>query len=272
MPQAARLKRTIQSTPLYPVYLRIVRAFRRFAPASHLVPPLHHYLLLKPVPFGIWFHARRLAFQLRGHGVRTIAPDAVGGDSHIMTQVIPHNAWQVGNIARLRTERLINILRSVGGLDAASAKILDIGPRNETELLLFHLYGFRMDNITSVDLFSYTPRIEVMDMHDLKFPDRSFDVTYCAYTLRYSDNLDRACAEIVRCTKHGGLVAVIFVTEADQSKERGAFVGTPLSGGIDELLARFGDDIAEVYWREDYRVHHDGAPGTKICSTIFRVR
>ena len=92
-------------------------------------------------------------------------------------------------------------------LDLPRARVLNIGARNEMELLLMRLYGFRARNITAVDLFSYSPLIQVMDMHALAFPDNAFDLTYCAYTLRYSDRLEHACREIVRCTRHGGFVA-----------------------------------------------------------------
>ena len=33
------------------------------------------------------------------------------------------------------------------------------------------LYGFKLENVTGVDLFSYSPRIKCMDMHKLEFPD-----------------------------------------------------------------------------------------------------
>jgi len=172
------------------------------------------------------------------------------------------------------------VLRSIHDLDLAHARVLNIGPRNEMEPLLLSLYGFGFGNITAVDLFSYSPRIEVMDMHRLAFPDNSFDVTYCAYTLRYSDNVDRACAEIVRCTRDGGLVAASFVTEADAatsaasasagSSEREAIIGSRLGGGLGDLLRCFGSACAEVYWREEYEIRGP-VEAEKHCSVIFRI-
>jgi SAM-dependent methyltransferase len=192
--------------------------------------------------------------------------------------VIPYNLRKIRGHDRLRTERLINVLRSIHDLDLRTAKVLNIGPRNEMELMLLMLYGFQLRNIVAVDLFSYSPHIRVMDMHELAFPDDSFDVTYCAYTLRYSDRVERACQEIARCTRAGGLVAASFVTEAappsagavTQGDERQAIIGSRLSGGVADLLKCFGRHGGHVYWFEEYETAGPVEP-EKHCSVIFKL-
>jgi SAM-dependent methyltransferase len=242
--------------------------------ANPIVIPFWRSFMLQPLPFFFWFRLRWYWFRLRRVPLKVFNQGAPGSD-HISENVIPYNLRKSRGYDRTRTERLINVLRSVHGLDLDRARVLNIGPRNEMELMLLTLYGFRPENITAVDLFSYSPRIQVMDMHHLAFPDDSFDVTYCAYTLRYSDRVARACEEIARCTRNGGLVAASFVTEADpgappQGGERGAIIGSRLAGGLADLLSCFGSACAHVYWREEYEIAGP-VEAEKHCSVIFRL-
>jgi len=156
------------------------------------------------------------------------------------------------------------LLRCIDGIPA-DAKILCIGPRNEAEMLLLSLYGFPLRNVTGVDLFSYSPAIQCMDMHELKFPDGTFDIVYTAWTLKYSFDLPRACAEIVRVLKPGGVVVTGFSHTSTLTEE----VGSPLTKGLDELLQHFSPHVEWVYWKE---VAPTGVDGVFEVSTIFRVQ
>lgn len=256
-----------------PNIANVFRFLRKESERNPIMLPLWRSIMLRPLPFLTWFRLRWYWYVSRKNAIRV--SDQIPGDAeHIRTNVIPYNLKKIRGCDRFRTERLINILRSVEGIETAKARLLTIGPRNEVELLLLRLYGFKAKHITAIDLFSYTPCIQVMDMHALKFPDDSFDVTYSAYTLRYSDKLDVACREIARCTRDGGLVAASFVTEdrpVSLSGERGAIIGIKLYGGVDELLSHFGDHVSQVLWREEYVVANPIAP-EKHCSVIFRLK
>jgi hypothetical protein len=234
-------------------------------PRAPLVPSWWRYLLLRRIVFGAWFQCRRAAWSLLGIVGLNRSTRTMTADGHIGKEVIPHNNSQVWRITRHRTERLINILRTIHELDRPSARVLAIGPRNEAELMLFWLYGFRKKNISSIDLFTYSPLIDVMDMHAMSYASDSFDVVYSSYVLRYSPDLKRACDEMVRVTKHGGLIVVAFVNG------RGAktsMIGSPLDGGLRELFGYFEGAVSHVYWQEEHPVHDsDGAN----CTTIFRI-
>ncbi len=257
------------------LFTRILSAVRYVCKESERNPiilPLSSSFLLRPLPFLLWFRTRWYWYLLQKNAIRV--SDQIPGDAeHIKRNVIPYNLRKIRGCDRFRTERLINILRSVQDIKADQARLLTIGPRNEVELLLFRLYGFRAKNITAIDLFSYSPYIQIMDMHNLSFPDDSFDVTYSAYTLRYSDKVDVACREIARCTRSSGLVAISFVTEdrpVSLTGERGAIIGSQLYGGVTELLALFNGQIESVLWREEYVIDNPIAP-EKHCSVIFRL-
>ena len=252
----------------------VLRTLSKESRDNPVLLTLWRSVLLRPLPFFVWFRLRWYWYRLLGRRVQILERDAAPSD-HVSTNVIPYNLRKMRGFDRRRTERLINVLRSIHELDVPNARVLNIGARNEMELLLMRLYGFRTPNITAIDLFSYSPLIRVMDMHQLDFQDNAFDLTYSAYTLRYSDQLERACREIIRCTRDGGLVAASFVSDASTPKasgggERQAIIGSSLAGGLSDLLPHFGAACGYVYWREEYRV--EGPVEQEMhCSVVFKV-
>lgn len=87
-----------------------------------------------------------------------------------------------------------------------NSKILSIGARTENEILLLDSLGF--NSVEAVDLQSYSPLIQVGDMHKLSFPARTFDVVFCGWTMSYSRTPKVAAKEILRVTKSGGIIAI----------------------------------------------------------------
>ena len=114
-----------------------------------------------------------------------------------------------------------------------------------------------------MDLFSYSPLIRCMDMHDLQFPDHSFDIVYSAWTLKYSYDLPRACAELRRVVRPGGFVVTGFTHTATVTEE----VGAPIRGGLQELLSHFAPHVDSLYWQESTPVGE-----AEDVSVIFRLR
>jgi len=233
------------------------------APRSRLEVPFGRWLLRVPLVLGLAMHGRRLWFRLTGHAVRELVPDDAPGGSHLREQSIPHNRAKMSSIQRDQTERLMNVLGSVHAIDRPSAEVLCIGPRNEFELLLLASYGFSFRNVSAIDLFSYSPKIRLMDVQRMSFPDASFDVAYASLVLRYCPDAARACGEIARVVRPGGHVAVAFATSAADY----SIVGTRFAGGLDELYGYFNGRIAEVLWRESYVRKR----GEVWHSTVFRL-
>jgi hypothetical protein len=250
-----------------PVSLRRLCALS-LAPPSVFCIPFRLYLLSRPLLFGLWFHWRRTKFRIQHRFANKFA---VNQDSQALASAFAHNWQQVGGISRTRTERLMNLVRSIGGFNAAEARTLVMGPRNEAELLSLAIFGFRLENLVAIDLFSYSPLIRVMDMHDMSFADDCFDLTYCAFTIRYSRDGQKACDEITRVTRDGGLVMISFEKLANRDDAEAEFVGTPLRGGIDELLTMFAPNVGDVLWREEWYREPNGRKPIHMCSTIFRV-
>ena len=71
-------------------------------------------------------------------------------------------------------------------------KVLSIGPRTEMEIFALIGLGFNPPNIDAVDLISYSPLVQVADMHSLPFCDDHFDVIIAGWVLAYSKNIKSA--------------------------------------------------------------------------------
>jgi SAM-dependent methyltransferase len=230
---------------------------------SKLLVPYWRDLMMRPAIFEIWFRARLAWFWGIRHGLKALgaSPD---GQQTFVEKVKSYNQSKIFEFFRIRTEKFMVLLRCIDGIPR-DAKVLCIGPRNEAEILLLSLYGYPLRNITGVDLFTYSPLIRAMDMHNLDFPDDSFDIVYSAWTLKYSFDLPRACSEIVRVAKPSGVV----VTGFSHTSEITAEVGSPMARGLDELLNSFSPHVGWVFWQE---VAPTGKDGVSEVSVIFRVR
>lgn len=227
---------------------------------SMLLPGVGASFLMRPVPFEVWFRARAWWFLARHRRLDSLhAPEEGAG---FIDRVSGYNQSKLWEFFRARTEKFMAILRCIDSLPR-DARILVIGPRNEAEILLLSLYGYKLTNITGVDLFSYSPRIKCMDMHALDFPDSSFDVVYSAWTLRYSYDLKKACREIIRVAKPGGVVATGF----SDTKIVSDVTGASIEGGLSELLEAFSPSVGWVFWQEVTPV-----PGAEEVSVVFRIQ
>jgi SAM-dependent methyltransferase len=151
----------------------------------------------------IYMASRYLYFaRVRGR-VRTRAVDG----SAVTTNTIPHNLKGLRDLSVARSDSLVKPLSVLECLDA-DARVLCVGPRAEGELYNLAAHGFDLANIRGVDLISYSPLIDLGDMHDLHYDDDSWDAVVCGWVLAYSDDKRRAARELVRVCKHGGVIAV----------------------------------------------------------------
>jgi SAM-dependent methyltransferase len=100
--------------------------------------------------------------------------------------------------------RPLSVIESI----AKDSKVLVIGPRNEYDLLLLAAYGFSFQHVGGLDLISYSPKIDLGDMHAMLYPDNSWDVVLCGWTLSYSAAPQKAAAEMLRVVRDGGVIGI----------------------------------------------------------------
>jgi len=134
----------------------------------------------------------------------------------------------------------------------ANMKVLCIGPRTEGEILNLYSLGFAPENIFAVDLFSYSPWVDIGDMHELPYQEDSFDLVLAGWVFAYSNAPKKAAAEIARVSKPGAYIAIgceyhpLTIEEyraRNNSSERMMFKTT------EDITGLFEDSIDDVYFR-----------------------
>lgn len=242
--------------------------------AKGLVRSTLHQLMMVDVLRYAVASARYGYFALLRRRLRTFQlPDPRGRD-RIGSNTLMHNLKGLRDLAVNRSNTLVRPLSVLDVLEV-DAKILSIGPRTEGELLNLVGHGFRPENIHALDLISYSPWVQLGDMHELPHPDSSFDAVLLGWVLAYSDDRPRAAREVVRVLRPGGIAAVGVEYNPLAQQEVVAKVGY-LPGGAtriascDELLACFGDSVDRVYFRQE--VTEDRRDRVGALATVFSVR
>jgi hypothetical protein len=239
--------------------------WEEFVARSRFVPAGWNYLMLRPLSLSLWLRVRwwMLAATARIRGrpaIRQAGNANVEGFAHNRKQVL---SFLEGH--RNRTESLMNALRAIQGVDFAQARILCVGPRNEGEVRLLHLYGFQRSNVEAIDLFSYSPLIRLMDMNSLEYGADAFDIYYSSAVIKYSPDIRRTVSESLRVTRSGGLMVFGFMYG-----DPGSLIptGSELNGGVRELLDLYGTHVEHVFWHDEFPY----APGDTRAAVIFRIR
>lgn len=186
-----------------------------------------------------------------------------------------HNLKGIGSLAVSRSNQLIRPLSVIGPSyqHAKTLKVLSIGPRTEGEILNLMGHGYLLKNIRAIDLISYSPWIDLGDMHSMKYADGQFDVIISGWVLAYSDNKKKAADEMIRVAKNGAIIA-IGVGHTPHSVEEIAQYDGYESGSkerllcIDEILSLFKPHIEAVYMTQDAK----NADQEIDLLTIFSVR
>lgn len=235
-------------------------------------------LAAEPTLRYIWVRLRAIYFIKFRRRLRTLdSPEAVKTNiSHNMKSIY----W-----ANNRMHLLLFPLAVIETL-RPDAKILVVGPRNENDLYTLVGLGFRLSNITGLDLISYSPHIRLGDMHDIPFPDSAFDAVVCGWTLSYSTNPQRAANELARVVKPGGVIAIgveySTMTPDDEQQLIGYQVqefdriGRRVNSTAD-LKALFASRLDAVYFEHDApnRRSHTAAaliPDVSNVALVFGVK
>lgn len=176
-----------------------------------------------------------------------------------------------------KSDLLINPIRSVYSIrdKFSTLKVLSIGPRTEGEVLNLISHGFKIDNISAVDLISYSPWISLGDMHNLDFPDNTFDIVICGWVIAYSDDKLKAASEIARVLKPDG-IASIGVSYSPRTNEqiraeRGYLIATEdRLNSTESILNLFENKVKHIYFDNDIKESERDTYGQLIV--IFSVK
>ena len=149
-----------------------------------------------------------------------------------------------------------------------SSRVLSVGSCNLLEIYAFKGYGF--DRIQGIDLVPADNDpgfVQVMDMHDLKFPDNSFDILYCSGAFHCSYDPKRLADEFVRVTSDGGLVCITVPVNFATTDIYRVDAGSP-----EGLRKFFEPHVGELVWEEVVPGNSEHNPNRDpVARTIFRV-
>jgi SAM-dependent methyltransferase len=143
-----------------------------------------------------------------------------------------------------------------------------IGCRNTYELDLLKEKG--VSNVDGIDLYSYNKQITVMDMHNLKFRDNSFDLIYCSHALEHAYDYNKAITEMIRVLRNQGIIAIEVPVNYET---RGSDIHD--FRNADNLLTIFNSyaKIKEVFLSICIEKNEpDNFGGTDIARVIFRIK
>jgi SAM-dependent methyltransferase len=118
---------------------------------------------------------------------------------------------------RERIEFLVGHLSNTIRVDKES-KLLVLGPRYETEIFGYIGLGFKKQNISALDTYSYSRSITTGNLHEMPFDSDEFDTVIAGFTLAYSHDLPKALTEIGRVLKKNGVLIFSFELEDDATE------------------------------------------------------
>lgn len=183
------------------------------------------------------------------------AVNTLGTSDQIAANTVSHNLKGLRDLAVNRSMYLTRPLSVIDRL-TTDADVLVIGPRTEGEILGLIAHGFERSHIRGLDLITYSPWVELGDMHAMPYEDGSFDLVILGWVLAYSEDRAQAAKEVLRVLRPGGVVAVGVEWSPESNEELIEQLGY-LPGAakrIDscaDVLALFGDAVDEVLVREE---------------------
>lgn len=176
--------------------MRVVRAVRRERPMRTV-----RARMLLSFPWEIGYVRFLWLTRFRTLPVRAYASPAEG------TKEVDYSASFLTRYGPdRRTQWTMFLLASIPTCPRDS--LLIIGPRYEPELLMAKGLGWDPRGIRGLDTFSYSPYVDVGDMHALPYENASFSSIICSWTLSYSATPAVAADEMQRVLKPDGFLVV----------------------------------------------------------------
>lgn len=170
-----------------------------------------------------------------------------------------------------KTKIITMPLCSIDYLNFEEAKILSVGPRNESELYFIRSLGFQWKNISSIDLISYSSKIKLGDIHETIYKDNQFDVIVCGWVIPYSNNYKKILDEIYRISKNKGVVCIgyTYIPEKKDKIREYKFSQNRFNTN-NQITQHYGDKIKNIYF--NYDAYEDNKDLKRQSIFVFRLR
>ncbi|MBI2102873.1 class I SAM-dependent methyltransferase [Candidatus Woesearchaeota archaeon] len=202
-----------------------------------------------------------------------------GDREKISDNTIFHNFPRFKSLAVIRSNLLIRPLSIIDPIYSRleQTSVLSIGPKAEGELFNLVGYGFSPSKIRGVDLVSYSPWIDVGDMHHLPYRNNSFDVVMSGWVIEgYSRDPKQAAAEMLRVVRDGGIIAVGIGWSPDSFRQklkqtRGYNFERRLTS-VQDILNLYGNSVGSIYFSQDLREEAKTRAFGQDIMVIFSVK
>lgn len=219
---------------------------------------------------------RRLWFVRARKALRTLS------SADAFEATLPHNLKALAQ-CNDRMDLLVKPLAVIETLNENS-KILVVGPRNEHDLFTLAGHGFR--NVRGLDLISYSPRVDLGDMHAAPYADDTWDAIVAGWTLSYSGAPERFAREMIRIARPGAVIAIGVEYSTLSESEAVALSGYAIQdrtklperiNSVEAILALFAPHVGTLFFTHDAprkRSHGpDGlAADVSNVAAIFSIR
>jgi SAM-dependent methyltransferase len=217
-------------------------------------------------------HAR-FARKKAAAGIQTVSERS--GD--LIENAIEHNMkGLVEGHALGRPEKLINVIKSLDLVEYRrhEMKVLSVGPRTEVEIFGLLGAGFHPQNIRGLDLISYSPFVDLGDMHAMPYANNSFDLIILGWVLAYSKNNPKVVEEVIRVARPGATIAIgceYNPVSSDELEKRGGLLRSdyPRFYHTDDILKLFDGHVESVIYRHDVRPPYRSMVGSVM--TVFEL-
>jgi hypothetical protein len=205
---------------------------------------LRSLLIIKQIRY--FYGKIRFVILKKTHGIKRLNENGM-----IRPETLDHNKSALKNIwtdfNMIRSSWLVHLLLSLEQINKKS-KILIIGPRTENEIL--HLEGHGFENIEAVDLISYSKKIKLQDMHNLKFNKNNFDIVLIGWTLSYSSNPKIVLKNIINVLKDRGLI-IIGVQFAKKLSEESKFSKKDRINSIKQIEELLDNNLSKTIFQNE---------------------
>lgn len=165
-----------------------------------------------------------------------------------------------------RVKYLMNAFKNTVNPDK-DPKIISIGCRNAAEISAFKSLGF--EHVIGIDLYSEDKSILLMDMHDIKLPENTFDVIYSSHSLEHSKDPEKVLRECGKIAKDGAYFIIEVPVNYPTSKiDIQDFKNLKTLYGIIEKNL----NVSEKIFGEEISVNAgNNFSGTDIIRAIFKI-
>lgn len=226
---------------------------------------LARFLRVKPINVLV-FSIRFFYFTKIKKNIRIYSEDG---------HVLMHDYSQDKVLLGKPTDRILRLMQPlvvIDKLDHDKSRILSIGCRFEGDMLYLMGFGFDPKNLRGLDMISYSPWIDLGNMHKMDYPDSSWDAVILGWVLSYSDVPDVVAKEVLRITKPGGLIAIGVTYYPPELLQKFKDDGNPSIDThvqtVQGMLDLFEGHVEHVYF------HHDTSDPSRqsSCMVIFSVK